>query len=294
MWILLTILAATLQAFRNLEQKNLNKKLDYITVSWSRFILPFPFAIITVFLTFSNTNNQFIIYCFLTAALQVIANVFLLKTFKSKNFSIGVLFYKTEILQAALLGFLFFNQNISLAGFLAISLAAIGMFLMSEINLKKQRFDSAIIFGILSGFCFAICAFYLKFASNLLITDGYSSFVASIIVLMWVIFIQNVLLIGIKTYQKSILVDLKKLFSLENKKSFLITSLFSFLGSVCWFAAFTIGNVVYVKAVGQIELIIAILISHFYLKERHKIKEIIGMIIVFVAILLIIIFAQKH
>lgn len=290
MWILLTIMAAILQAFRNLEQKNLNKKLDYITVSWSRFILPLPFAVITILLTFSDTNQQFIIYCFLTAILQISANIFLLKTVKSKNFSIGVLFYKIETLQAALLGILFFGQTISVVGYLAIALAAFGMFLMSEINLKKEKFDSAVIFGMLSGLCFAACSFYLKFASNLLIIDGYSSFAASVIVLMWVIAIQNLFLAGIKTYQKSILIDLRKLFSVENKKSFLVTSLFSFLGSVCWFTAFTIGNVVYVKALGQIELIIAVFISHFHLKEQHKIKEIIGMVITLVAILLIIIF----
>jgi drug/metabolite transporter (DMT)-like permease len=289
MWILLTIIAAILQAFRNLEQKNLNKKLDYLTVSWSRFILPSPFALIAILLTFSKVSNQFIIYCFLTAILQIAANIFLLKTVKSKNFSIGVLFYKTETLQAALLGVLFFNQTISLIGYFAIILAVFGMFLMSEINLK-QKFDSSVIFGVLSGFCFAVCSFYLKLASNLLIVDGYSGFIASLIVLTWVIAIQNLFLAGIKIYQKSILSDLKKLFSLENRKSFLTTSLFSFLGSVCWFTAFTIGNVVYVKAVGQIELIIAVFISHFYLKEHHKTKEIMGIIATIIAIMLIIIF----
>jgi hypothetical protein len=41
----------------------------------------------------------------------------LLKTFKSKNFSIGIAFYKTEVLQAMVIGFLFFNATISLSGF---------------------------------------------------------------------------------------------------------------------------------------------------------------------------------
>jgi len=44
-WIIFTILATILQTFRTLEQKTLNKKLDLLTVSWSRFILPFPIAL---------------------------------------------------------------------------------------------------------------------------------------------------------------------------------------------------------------------------------------------------------
>jgi drug/metabolite transporter (DMT)-like permease len=290
MWIILTIIAATLQAFRNLEQKNLNKKLDYITVSWSRFILPFPLALIVVWWSFAEVNNQFIFYCVVTAVLQITANIFLLKTVKSRNFTIGVLFYKTEVLQTALLGLLLFNQKISAIGYLAILIAAFGMFLMSDIDLKKYKFDKSIIFGILSGLCFAICAFNLKFASESLIATGHSVLFTSSSVLMWVIALQNVFLAAIKIYQKSLISDLKKLFTSENRKSFLSASILSFAGSVCWFTAFTIGNVVYVKAVGQVELIIAAFISHLYLKEHHKRKEIAGIVITSLAILAVIVF----
>src|SRR5690606_36473461 len=130
------------------------------------------------------------------------ANIFLLKTVKSKNFSIGILFYKTETLQTALLGILLFDQRMSSIGYLAILIAIFGMFLMSGIKLKNQKFDSASIFGVLSGFCFAVCSFNLKHASETIIADGYSSFIASITVLMWVIAVQNLFIAGIKTYQK--------------------------------------------------------------------------------------------
>lgn len=292
MWILLTITAATFQAFRNLEQKSLNKRLDLLTVSWSRFILPLPFAIIFIFLTFHKINNQFLFFCAITAVMQVAANMFLLQTVKSKNFTVGVLFYKTEVLQVALIGTLFFNQNISTIGYLAIAVATFGMLLISEINLKKQKFDKAVLFGLASGFCFAISSLHIKRASEEMIQIGqsYSNFSTAMTVLMWVILMQNILIILIKTYQKSVVSDLKNLFKSENRRSFFITSIMSFLGSACWFTAFTIGNVAYVKAVGQFELIVAALISHFYLKEHHSTREITGIAITSLAILTIIIF----
>lgn len=290
MWIFLTIIAATLQAFRNLEQKNLNKKLDLLTVSWSRFILPFPFTIIFAFLTFDQINQQFFLFCTITAVMQVAANMFLLQTVKSKNFTVGVLFYKTEVLQVALLGALFFNQEISTIAYIAIAIAAFGMFLMSDINLKKQKFDKSVLFGLASGFCFAISSLHIKLASEEMIQNGSGDFFSAISVLMWVILLQNIFIILIKTHQKSAVSDLKNLFKSENRRSFFVTSILSFLGSVCWFTAFTIGTVAYVKAVGQFELIVAAFISHFYLKERHSTREVTGIMITSLAILVIIIF----
>ncbi len=288
MWILLTLAAATLQTFRNLEQKNLNKKLDTITVSWSRFILPFPFALLTIFYSFNQISHKFIGFCLTAAILQIAANIFLLKTVKSKNFSIGVLFYKSETLQVALLGWLFFDQTMSMMAYLAVAVACVGMYLMSEISLKQQKFDSSAVFGILSGFCFALCSFYLKKASEEIISDFQSSFTTAMLVLMWVIAIQNICLMLIKFYQKTLIIDLKKLFAAENKKSFLITSALSFLGSICWFLAFTIGNVVYVKAVAQIEVVIAVALSHFYLRETHNKREALGMVVTVFGILLVV------
>jgi uncharacterized membrane protein len=93
---------------------------------------------------------------------------------------------------------------------------------------------------------------------------------------MWVICFQNIFFTAVKFCQNRLISDLKSLISLEHKYTFLKTSILSFFGSVCWFVAFGLGKVVYVKAVGQIELIMAIAVSHFILKEKLKISEAIG------------------
>ena len=85
-WIIFTIAATILQTFRNLEQKILNKKLDALTVSWSRFILPLPLAIFGVFYTHSEASIWFIFHCLVAALFQIGGNFFLLRTIHSKNF----------------------------------------------------------------------------------------------------------------------------------------------------------------------------------------------------------------
>lgn len=283
LWILYTITACTLQTFRNLEQKNLNKKLDSLTVSWSRFILPLPFAVAVAACTAQLISKEFILYCLVTAIFQVAGNVFLLQTLKSKNFSVGITFYKTETLQAMIIGLLFFNEKISLSGFVSIMIAAAGAVVMSGLvfndglkEFTKSLKNKSTLYGLLTGFCFSISAFHLKLASGTLQSLGHTNIKSAIVVLMWVICFQNIFFITIKSYQNRLIKDLKSLILSENKYVFFKTSIFSFAGSVFWFAAYGLGKVVYVKAIGQIELVMAIAASYFLLKEKIKKSEIIG------------------
>ncbi len=296
-WILYTIAATALQTFRNLEQKGLNKKLDALTVSWSRFILPLPFAIMVVAFTYLKVSQEFVLYCLVTSLFQIAGNIFLLQTFKSKNFSIGIAFYKTEALQAMLIGLLFFNEVVSFGGFVAIMVATLGVIFMSGLAFNKgfKKFfqslnNKSAFYGLLTGFCFSVSAFNLKIASDALFPFGYLHMKAAIVVLMWVICFQNIVFITIKLYQKRLKKDLKSLTSAENKYAFVKTSVLSFLGSVCWFTAFGLGKVVYVKAVGQIELVMAMAVSYFILKEKSKTSEIIGIILTSAGILWLILF----
>ncbi len=290
-WIFYTIAATILQTFRNLEQKSLNKTLDALTVSWSRFILPLPFAIAVIFYTFATVGENFIFYCFITAVFQVLGNVFLLKTFQSKNFSIGIAFYKTEVLQTVLLGLLFFHDSISFTGFIFAMITVIGVVLMSGsvFNSGISKFfqslnNKSALYGLLCGFCFSASSFNLKFATQALPPLQYSIVHGAIAVLMWVIVFQNIFFLVIKVSQQRFKKDLKSLFATENKYSFLRTSILSFLGSVCWFIAFGIGKVVYIKVVGQVELIWSVLVSHFILKEKMKRVEAAGILLTVVGV----------
>jgi drug/metabolite transporter (DMT)-like permease len=51
----------------------------------------------------------------------------------------------------------------------------------------------------------------------------------------------------------------------------------SMVGSFCWFTAFTLQNVAYVNALGQIELIFSLIASVFFFKERITKKELAGL-----------------
>ncbi len=293
-WIFLTISAIIFQIIRNLEQKKLHQNLDVFTTSWSRFMLPFPFSIIVVASTFNYYDYEFFHYILINALFQILGNIFLIKTIQTRNFSVGVAFSKTEIIQALILGFLLYNLHFNFNEILAIFLAFIGIILLAKLDFKnfkdftKSLKNIASLYGILCGFCFGITSYNIQFASNYLIKDGFNSIKASTLVLLYTIFFQNIFFIILKSYQKRLFSDVKKLFLVENYRRFLITSISSFIGSICWYGAYAIGNVMHVKTVGQLEIIASMLVSKFYLKEKNSIKENLGIIFIIIAILLII------
>jgi drug/metabolite transporter (DMT)-like permease len=246
--------------------------------------------------TFNYYDYEFFHYILINALFQILGNIFLIKTIQTKNFGVGIAFSKTEIIQALIMGFLLYNFHFNLTEISAIFLAFIGIILLAKLDFKnfkdftKSLKNIASLYGILCGFCFGITSYNIQFASNYLISDGFNSIKASTVVLLYTIFFQNIFFIIFKSFQKRLFSDVKKLFLIDNYRKFLLTSLSSFIGSICWYGAYAIGNVIHVKTVGQLEIIASMLVSKFHFKEKNSIKENLGIIFIIIAILLIILF----
>ena len=292
-WIFLTLGAITFQTMRNLEQRKLVKKIDPLTASWARFILPFPLSIIVIFFTLNNFSYNLSKFILVNSIFQMLGSIFLVKAMQYRNYSIAITLGKTETIQALFVGLLFYNIKITPIEIIFIFIAFIGVILMSEIKFNKNKLNPvtnpANFFGIFSATCFAITSFNLKNACDVLIELGYNNIIAATLVLLYTIFWQNIFFIAIKFKQKTLKNSIKSLISSDNINSFLIASSLSFIGSIFWYSAYSYGEVIHVKMVGQLEIIIALIISCFFLKERHSIKNFIGIFLVLFSILVIII-----
>ena len=292
-WIFLTLGAITFQTMRNLEQRKLVKKIDPLTASWARFILPFPLSIIVIFFTLNNFSYNLSKFILVNSIFQMLGSIFLVKAMQYRNYSIAITLGKTETIQALFVGLLFYNIKITPIEIIFIFIAFIGVILMSEIKFNKNKLNPvtnpANFFGIFSATCFAITSFNLKNACDILIELGYNNIIAATLVLLYTIFWQNIFFIAIKFKQKTLKNSIKSLISSDNINSFLIASSLSFIGSIFWYSAYSYGEVIHVKMVGQLEIIIALIISCFFLKERHSIKNFIGIFLVLFSILVIII-----
>lgn len=75
---------------------------------------------------------------------------------------------------------------------------------------------------------------------------------------------------------------LKALF--ERPKLTLLTSTTSCLG---WFSAMSLQAVPYVKTLGQVEIFFTLLVATFWLKDKVKIKDMLGLILIAIAAIMV-------
>ena len=130
------------------------------------------------------------------------------------------------------------------------------------------------MYGLLSGLLFAISAVCYRSATLSVVSD--LVYLRSGFTLLIVILSQSLIMtIWLALFEPGQI----KLVWLERRKGFWV-GVTSLSGSFFWFTAFTLQNAAYVKAVGQIELILSLLITTLFFKERVLRREILGMLLI--------------
>jgi len=191
---------------------------------------------------------------------------------------------RSEILLTALIGVVFFTEQISLMGWIAMFASVGGLILIS---VAKQDgigslWNLSAAFGLSAGLAFALTSLFLRQAS---LSFGIDDAVFSAaITLVYMVTLQTVIclvLVGIWKPQE--LLQLKGLL-----KPAVFVGVTSVLGSAGWFTAMTLQSASYVKTLGQVEFLITLMLSIFYFKEKPTSMELLGMsLIVLGAVLLL-------
>lgn len=289
MWIWFTLLAAIAQAGRNAFQKQLSRDVPVLGVTLARFFYAVPLASGYLYFLYQYDETfaipsfppLFFIYVIGAGLAQILATSLMVQLFHLKNYAIGVGLAKSEAVWAALLGVIFFGVSISAIGWLGVVLGGVAIFLMTGSGNLRNLSWKTLFLGIASGLCFALTSLWVREAS-LQLESHYLMSAA------WVLF-------AVISFEALLLVGYLAFFQPETLRQFfrfpklgILTSVFSFLGSFGWFNAMSLNHVAFVKTLGQIEIFLILGISYFIFKERLKIQDITGLILVVVAAILVI------
>lgn len=287
MWILLTLLAAFMQAWRNAFQSQLSKEVSVAGVTLARFIWAGPIAAVYLVGLYlwqdvgvPDFSGCFIGFILGASAMQILATGLMVKLFKLQNFAIGAGLAKSEAVVAAILGTVFFGTHLSPLGWSGVLLGGVAIFLMSaKQGLRSLSLNTALI-GLACGTSFALTSLWVREAS-LCLNIGFPHSAAW--VLLFVISLQTLVLVSyLSLKDKSTLTALW-----QRPKLTLLTSTASCLGSIGWFSAMSLQAVPYVKTLGQVEVFFMILIATFWLKEKVKIKDMLGLVLIAIAAILV-------
>jgi len=294
-WIWVTIIAAISQSLRTAQQKNLKESLGVLGASYVRFsyAIPFAWAWIAFYSFFydqplPSINLEYIFWITIAGLMQIIFTVLLITLFSHRSFAAGIAFSKTEVLMAAIFEAMILGYFVSFEVGFAILLGVLAVFLLtlskSEIslsNLLSALWTRQTALGLGSGAFLGFCTVAFRAATDSLegsdllmkasMTGGVAVLIQSVIMGLWLWFKARVELIkSFKAWRRAYLVG--------------------FLGAVttaCWFYAFSANAVAPVRALGQIELLIALGISFFFFKERPSKKEVFAVSLLTVSIMIV-------
>ncbi len=296
LWIIVTIAAAVFQTGRFMLQKHLaTATLSAGGATFSRFLYSAPFILALLAGYLSATGKpmpalspSFWVYGLFGATAQIMATVCVVLLFKERNFAVGITFKKTEVIQTVLMGWIVLGEGVTPLGFAAIALGIVGLLLLSggadaqgwHIGHINKR---AAGLGIASGFLFSISAVTYRGASLTVMEDD--PVLRATVTLAAVVLMQTLIMVAWLRLREP--GQMRAVWAARRVAVWI--GLTSMGGSLCWFIAFTLQNAAYVKALGQVELILSVAASTLFFREKITGREWAGMTVLVASILMLVV-----
>jgi drug/metabolite transporter (DMT)-like permease len=275
MWILITLGAATFQILRTARQHELRSALSTAAAGFVRYAYGLPLAIALSVVMFGLLGRPlpgipggFWPALLIGAVAQILGTVALLQSFKVRNFAVGTVYAKSEVLIVAALGAVGIEPALRWAGWVGAVLVTAGVAWLASkgslTTLLRRAGDPAALLGIAAGGCFAAAALGIRAASRELIDAP--SFDRAVFTLTALLAVQAA--VNAAWFTATDPAELVR--TARAWRPALPVGLLSLLGSIGWAWAFTLESAAKVRTLGQVELIIAFAVAHVSLGERHS------------------------
>ncbi len=295
LWIPVTLAAASFQTVRFMLQKSLSSvKLTAAGATFARFAYSMPLAVLGLVVAVMLTGHglpqltaKFWLFAVIGGTSQVLATICVVALFKQRNFAVGITFKKTEVIQTAIVGFLVLGDQVSAGAFAAIILGLTAVLLLSKNPggdgaWWKHLTNRASRLGLGSGVLFAFSSVSYRGAS--LELGDIDAWFRALVTLAVVVSFQF-LSMGLWLLWRD-RAELRAVW--DTRQTGVFVGLTSLSGSFCWFLAFTLQNAAYVKALGQVELILSLFASLLFFRETITRREIAGMTLLGASILVLV------
>lgn len=274
MWIPITLAAATFQILRTSRQHELRSQLSTAAAGFVRYAYGAPLAILLSIVLFGvagrsvpSVPDRFWPMIMLAAVSQIVATVALLRSFKLRDFAVGTVYSKSEVLIVAGLAAVGLGTPLEPFGWVGAVLVTIGVAWLASrgslAGLLRRAGDPAALMGLVAGAGFAGAAIGIRAASRSL--TGAPSFDRAVFTLTVLLAVQTT-----ANLAWFLATDRREIGRTAAAwRPAMWVGVFSLFGSIGWAWAFTLESAAKVRTLGQVELIIAFAIAHVTLGERH-------------------------
>ena len=294
-WVGITLAAACLQSARTALQKKLTERLDATEASYVRFCFALPFAAAYA-LALAATghdlpawNGRFVAFAFAGGMAQIFGTVALIRSFSYRNFAAGSAYAKTETVQTVLFGLVVLGEGVSWGAAAGIGVSLAGVLLLAPRAIGagaaqgRSWLGAGGWFGIAAGAGFASSAVCYRAAS--LSLDG-DYFVTAAITLLAATLAQTLVMGAWLGRRPAALARVAATW-----RTGWWVGLAGMMASACWFSAMTLQSAALVRAVGQVELLLAFVVSLAVFRERVRVAEAAGAALIVAGIALVLLLA---
>ena len=278
MWILITLAASVFQILRTSRQHQLKEYLSPVAAGFVRFAYSFPLALIAAAITFTvlgrdvpDLSLKFWLAVAAGGVSQIVATVALLQSFRQRNFAIGTVYAKTEVIQVGLVSTVLLDEPFRPLGWVGAAICMAGVMWLAAPQGPKQLLaqagDRAALLGIVAGGLFGVTSVFMRMASTGM--ESGNTWDRALVTLTCMLGIQTLVNGGyLAARQPS---ELRAVF--VHWRPAIPVGIFSLAGTAGWATAFTLTNAAKVRTLGQIEIVLAFAISVWVLKEKHTRAE---------------------
>lgn len=311
LWIIISVFAALMQAVRTAAQRDLNKTMSNLGTTYVRSVFGLPFMLIFLVFVLAHYGGgmphltfRYLAYTALGAAAQIFATMALIYMFKLRNFAIGTMLTKVDILMTALIGTTFFSEHLSRTGIIALLVVVGGVLLLmvgrlgpkalpgagGGTTLADALFGKATQVALMCALLFTFSYLFLRAALLVMEAAPGGAIPAGVGGMFWrggwtviIATLMQVVVVGIYLWftERDLFAQLK-----PHARICTFIGVTSALGSIGWYTAFAMQNASYVRAVGQIEVVFTLLIAWFYFRERMTFLELVGVAVTVSGILM--------
>lgn len=299
MWVELALAAGALQTARNALARSLSGRASPALISWARFAfnLPFSTALVAALVWTRGAPRltaPFLLLCLATGVFQLLGNVALVSAFRRTNFAASIVLHKLEVVFTALVGAAFFAERPSPLGWLGVLACGAGVAGMNLARVGGPRgwrrvfqLDVGAGLSLLCGLLLVFASFALKEANEVFALAnprvGAGRFEAAAHTLFHTTWMEVVLLSVFLAWRTPDQLALVPRFW----RRMLAIGATGFAASLGWFWAFSLTLVAYVKAVGQVEALLAVAIALGVCREREVWRQLPAVALVVAGIALV-------
>ena len=295
LWIPVTIGAAFAQTLRNTAQRHLTGSLGTLGATLVRFLYGLPFAVLWLGVVrgFGGTplptpTAPFAGWVLLGAVCQIAATGLLLRVMVERNFTLGVAYSKSEIIQVAVFGLAFLGDPVSLVACVAITLATLGVLLLSPADPRRALRALLVgwtarlaLLGLVSGTGFGLAAVGYRGAALALSNAPF--LLAAAYTLVAAQLLQTALLGAWLLLRDAAVVPAV----LRAWRASLFAGFMGAAASGGWFTAMTIEPAAHVRTLGLIELLFSYAVSRRVFRERLSRRELAGIALLALALVFV-------